>query len=250
LDRKIKVSAVSYLNTKPLLYGIEHHAVLQEIDLVLEYPSLIARRLQEDTTDIGLVPVAAIPSIPNARIISDYGIGADGKVASVCIFSKVPMEQIEKVYLDYQSRTSVRLAQVLLKQYWNKNVEFLPAPENYIDLVADNTAAVIIGDRALEQLGNFEYIYDLAEHWKLFTGLPFIFAAWVANKDLPESFIRQFNEANALGLEHLDEVIAQNPYPVYDLNVYYKENILYRLDDEKRKGLALFLEYIKEPSII
>ncbi len=111
------------------MYGIERHAVLQDIDLTLEYPSLIAKHLTDDTTDVGLVPVAAIPSIPNARIISDYGIGADGKVASVCIFSKVPMAQIEKVYLDYQSRTSVRLAQVLLKHYWNKTVAFLPAPE-------------------------------------------------------------------------------------------------------------------------
>lgn len=223
---------------------------MQDMDLVLEYPSLIARHLQEDTTDIGLVPVAAIPSIPNARIISDYGIGADGKVASVCIFSKVPMEQIRQVYLDYQSRTSVRLAQVLLRHYWKQDVEFLQAPENYIDLVSGTTAAVIIGDRALEQLGNFAYIYDLAENWKAFTGLPFIFAAWVANKELPESFIRQFNEANAAGLEHLDEVIAENPYPAYDLNVYYRENILYYLDETKKQGLARFLEYLKEPAII
>ncbi len=223
---------------------------MQEMDLVLEYPSLIAKHLQEDTTDVGLVPVAAIPSIPNARIISDYGIGADGKVASVCIFSKVPMEQIEQVYLDYQSRTSVRLAQVLLKHYWKKEVVFLQAPENYIDLVSGTTAAVIIGDRALEQLEHFEYIYDLAENWKTFTGLPFIFAAWVANKELPESFIQKFNEANALGLDHLDEVIAANPYPVYDLDVYYRENILYYLDEAKKQGLARFLEYLKEPAII
>ncbi len=223
---------------------------MQEMDLVLEYPSLIAKHLQEDTTDVGLVPVAAIPSIPNARIISDYGIGADGKVASVCIFSKVPMEQIEQVYLDYQSRTSVRPAQVLLKHYWKKEVVFLQAPENYIDLVSGTTAAVIIGDRALEQLEHFEYIYDLAENWKTFTGLPFIFAAWVANKELPESFIQKFNEANALGLDHLDEVIAANPYPVYDLDVYYRENILYYLDEAKKQGLARFLEYLKEPAII
>lgn len=221
---------------------------MQQIDLNLEYPALIAKHLQDDTTDVGLVPVAAIPSIPNARIISDYGIGADGKVASVCIFSKVPMEQIEKVYLDYQSRTSVRLAQVLLKHYWKKEVELLQAPENYIELVSGTTAAVIIGDRALQQLEHFEYIYDLAENWKAFTGLPFIFAAWVANKDLPESFKQQFNEANAQGLDHLDEVIAENPFPVYDLHVYYKENILYYLDEEKKKGLKLFLEYLKEPA--
>jgi chorismate dehydratase len=250
LDRKIKVSAVSYLNTKPLLYGIERHPLMKEIELALEYPALIAQHLRENTVDAGLVPVAAIPTIPGARIISDYGIGADGKVASVCIFSKVPMEQIEKVYLDYQSRTSVRLAQVLLKHYWKKDVVFLTAPENYMELIGDTTAGIIIGDRALEQLNHFPFIYDLAEHWKLYTGLPFIFAAWVANKELPEDFIRQFNEANAAGLTHLDEVIAENPYPVYDLHTYYKENIQYVLDKEKKKGLALFLEYLKEPEAV
>lgn len=250
LNRKIKVSAVSYLNTKPLLYGIERHPVLERIELSLEYPAIIAAKLKEGTVELGLVPVAAIPSIPGARIISDYGIGADGKVASVCIFSKTPIEQVEKVYLDYQSRTSVRLAQVLLKNHWQKNVEFLPAPENYIDLIGGTTAGVIIGDRALQQLPNFAYIYDLAEHWKHFTGLHFIFAAWVANKDLPEDFVQQFNEANALGLKHIPEVIADNPYPAYDLDVYYHQNIQYVLDEQKKKGLELFLEYLKEPSLI
>lgn len=250
LDRKIKVSAVSYLNTKPLLYGITHHPVMQDIDLVLEYPALIAKHLREDTVDIGLVPVAAIPTIPNAQILSDYGIGADGKVASVCIFSKVPITEIKRIYLDYQSRTSVRLAQVLLKHYWKQEVTLLEAPEDYIGMIEGSDAGVIIGDRALEQLPNFPYIYDLAEHWKTFTGLPFIFAAWVANKELPETFRVQFNEANALGLQHLDEVIGENPYPVYDLHTYYKENIRYVLDGEKKKGLELFLEYLKEPSIV
>ncbi len=223
---------------------------MQDIDLVLEYPSLIAQHLRDGSVDMGLVPVAAIPTIPGASIVSDYGIGAEGNVASVCLFSKVPLEDIERVYLDYQSRTSVRLAQVLLKHYWKKDVVLLQAPEHYIELIDGRDAGVIIGDRALAQLPHFPYIYDLAEHWQQFTGLPFIFAAWVANKELPEAFLQQFNEANALGLRHLDEVIAENPYPVYDLNTYYKENIRYFLDEEKRKGLALFLEYIKEPTII
>lgn len=250
MNRKIKVSAVSYLNTKPLLYGIERHPVLNNIELTLEYPALIAQHLREDTVDVGLVPVAAIPTIPGARIISDYGIGAEGDVASVCIFSKVPIEQIERIYLDYQSRTSVRLAQVLLKHYWKKEVAILSAPENYIDLIEGTTAGVIIGDRALEQLHAFPYIYDLAGYWQKHTGLPFIFAAWVANKELPEDFIQQFNEANAAGLSELDKVIEANPYPVYDLRVYYRENIRYVLDEEKKKGLAFFLEYLKDPSLV
>lgn len=250
LNRKIKVSAVSYLNTKPLLYGIERHPVMEDIDLQLEYPALIAQHLREGTVDMGLVPVAAILSIPDARIVSDYGIAADGKVASVCIYSKVPIEEMDAIYLDYQSRTSVRLAQVLLKHYWKIAVPIIQAPENYIELIEGKTAGVIIGDRALQQLPNFEYIYDLAEHWKLFTGLPFIFAAWVANKELPEDFIAKFNEANKNGLAHIDEVVTENQIDYYDLQVYYRENIKYGLNEENRKGLELFLEYLKDESIV
>lgn len=220
------------------------------MDLQLEYPALIAQHLREGTVDMGLVPVAAIPTIPDARIVSDYGIAADGKVASVCIYSHVPIEEIKAVYLDYQSRTSVRLAQVLLKHYWNIKVPILQATENYIELIKGDTAGVIIGDRALQQNHHFEYIYDLAEHWKLFTGLPFIFAAWVANKDLPEDFISKFNEANKNGLAHIDEVVKENPVDYYDLQVYYRENIQYNLNAENRKGLALFLEYLKDASIV
>lgn len=233
-----------------MLYGIERHPVLNDIELSLEYPALIARRLQEDETDLGLVPVAAIPGIPHARIVSDYGIGAEGNVASVCIFSKTPLEQVSHVYLDYQSRTSVRLAQVLLRHYWKKEVTFLQAPEDYIDRIEGPAAGVIIGDRALEKLHDFPYVYDLADYWQRMTGLPFVFAAWVANKELPEDFLRRFNEANAQGLEQLDRVIAATPYPAYDLNIYYRENIRYFLDEEKKKGLALFLEYLREPGLI
>lgn len=246
LTDKVKVSAVSYLNTKPLLYGIAQHEIRNQMDLKMEYPSLIAKDLIADQVDVGLVPVAVIPEIPHARIISDYGIAADGKVASVCIFSRQPLDTITTVLLDYQSRTSVRLAQLLLKKYWKQEVEFLPAPEDYIDRIEGHTAGVIIGDRALEALNRFEYVYDLSEYWKKYTGLPFIFAAWVANKDLPEDFIRNFNDANKLGLQHLDTVIAENPYPVYDLQQYYRQNIHFLLDEEKHKGLHRFLSEIAE----
>lgn len=244
--RKIKVAAVSYLNTKPLLYGIEQKPFIDLIELSLQYPSIIARQLKENTVDIGLVPVAAIPSIPNAAIISDYGIGADGKVASVSLFSKVPLEEVDTVYLDYQSRTSVKLAKTLLKHYWKKEISYEQAPENYIELIGENRAGVIIGDRALIQNKNFPFIYDLAEHWKNFTGLPFTFAAWVTNKELPKKFIAQFNEANAIGLSHLDEIIQNNPFPLYDLRRYYTENINFKLKEQHVIGMNLFLDYIKK----
>lgn len=241
---KIKVAAVSYLNTKPLLYGIERHEVRNQIELNMDYPALVAKELISNKVDIGLVPVAVIPEIPNARIISDYGIAADGIVASVCIFSRQPLDTITSVFLDYQSRTSVRLAQLLLKKYWKQDVEFLPAPEDYIEKIQGATAGVIIGDRALEALSRFEYVYDLADHWKKYSGLPFIFAAWVANKAIPESFQRNFNEANKFGLQHLDAVIAENPFPAYDLQHYYRENVHFFLNEEKHKGLHRFLSEI------
>jgi chorismate dehydratase len=246
LSAKIKVAPVSYLNTKPLLYGIERSEVMNSIELVADYPANVAGALQRGDIDLALLPVAAIPTIPNAQIITDYGIASDGNVASVCIFSMVPMEEIETVYLDYQSRTSVRLAQLLLEKLWKKKVEFKPATENYIDYINGTTAGVIIGDRALKQLTNFDYIYDLAKGWKELTGLPFVFAAWVANKQLPQEFITAFNAANAEGLKHIDEVVAQNPFPYYDLHTYYTENIHYLLDDEKKKGMQLFLQMIAE----
>ncbi len=244
LNTKIKVAAVSYLNTKPLLYGIEHSDIINDIDIVLDYPSRLAQSLQDGTIDIALLPVAAIPGIPGAHIVSDYGIGADGNVVSVAIFSQVPMEEIETVYLDYQSRTSVRLAQLLLENHWKKKVVFKPAPENFIEYINGKNAGVIIGDRALKQLHNFEYVYDLSAAWKDYTGLDFIFAAWVANKPLTEDFTTRFNAANATGLKHLEKVIAENHFPYYDLYTYYTDNIKYYLDDRKKKGLARFLELI------
>lgn len=244
LEAKIKVAAVSYLNTKPLLYGIERSAVMNDIELVLEYPAQLAQSLNDGKIDLALLPVAAIPGIRDAHIISDYGIAADGNVVSVALFSQVPVEAIDSVYLDYQSRTSVRLTRLLFEQYWKKEVTFLPAPDDYISLVSGTTAAVIIGDRALEQLGNFKYVYDLSAAWKNMTGLPFVFAAWVANRPLPEAFVSAFNEANSIGLEHLEEIVAAHPFPAYDLMTYYTENIHYRLDEDKKKGLHLFLQLI------
>lgn len=246
MEGKIKVGAVSYLNAKPMLYGIERSPVMADIVLSLEYPAEVARKLKAGIIDVALMPVAAMAEIPGARIVSDYGIAADGDVASVCLFSQVPIEEIETVYLDYQSRTSVRLAQLLLERHWKRTVAYKPATEHFIDYINGNAAGVIIGDRALKQLSNFAYVYDLATAWKDFTGLPFVFAGWISNKDLPESFIAAFNAAIAEGLKHLDTVVAQNPFPYYDLKKYYTQNIHYLLDDKKKQGLELFLKLIHD----
>ena len=227
-----------------MLYGLKRSGLMNRIELVEAYPSRIAEMLLNDEIDVGLVPVAIIPRLKEAHIITDYCIGADGEVASVAIFSEVPMEKIHTVLLDYQSRTSVALAKLLLQEYWQRKVIFEAAKEDFRAHISGNIAGVVIGDRALEQRKISAYSYDLGTAWKAHTGLPFVFAAWVANKALDEDFKEAFNLANGYGVKHVEEVVAENPYTVYDLEKYYTKNISYHLNDEKRKGLQLFLEKI------
>ena len=247
MDKKWRIGAVSYLNTRPLLLGMEQSPFNERIDLVKSYPAQIAQALLDDWIDIGLVPVAIMPLLSSPQIVSKYVIGSEGEVASVALFSQVPMEQIERVYLDDQSKTSVALAKVLLAKYWKKEVEYIPATEGYMDQIGGNTAGIIIGDRALASLGCFKHIYDLGLAWKEYTGLPFVFAAWVANKPIPAEFMEAFDAANGYGLMHLEEVIDLIPAneQVYDLRKYYTQNISYDLTQEKRMGLGKFLEALK-----
>jgi chorismate dehydratase len=245
LNKRIKVGAVSYLNTKPLLHGIRlSSGLLERIELIEDYPSKIAQLLLNNEIDVGLIPVAVIPQMKEHFIITDYCIGSTNEVASVAIFSEEPLEKCTTLLLDYQSRTSVNLAKVLLKYYWKKELKLLPASENFIDEIKGTTAAVVIGDRALQMRKQSKYIYDLSLAWKQYTDLPFMFAAWVANKKLPDDFIDAFNRANAYGVHHLDEVLLKLDYPYYDLKKYYTDNISYELNDEKRKALELFLSLI------
>lgn len=241
---KTWVGAVSYLNTKPLIYGFEQGKMQNDVHLVLDYPSNLAQRMNKGELDVALLPIAAITDLERAHIFSSYCIGADDAVASVCLFSEVPLEQVDEIYLDYQSRSSVALLKILLKNHWKKQVRFLEADENYISNIKGKRAGLIIGDRAFEQLKNFKHIYDLSSEWKTFTGLPFVFAAWVTNKNLPEQFVIDFNQTNALGFEHLDEIISAQHYEHYDLKTYYTENISYKLNDEKHKAIQLFKKYI------
>lgn len=243
---KIRVAAVNYLNTKPFLYGIKRHDVLNDIDLVEAYPAQVAKMILKDETDVALLPVAVLPEMKEYHLVTDSCIGCDGPVASVGIFSEVPIESIERIYLDYQSRTSVMLARILLRDYWKKDVELVDAKgEEFRDKIVGNTAGVIIGDRALEQRLKSKYYYDLGEVWKEHTGLPFVFAAWVSNKQLPQEFVIKFTEANNYGLEHINEVIRENPVDYYDLEEYYKKNISYKLDEQKLAGLQWFLKLVE-----
>ncbi len=244
MQTKIRVGAVSYLNTKPLLYGFEQGMMSESVDVKIDYPSIIASMLLENAIDVGLVPVAVIPEMNEHYIISDYCIGCDGEVASVCLFSEVPLDKIEKILLDYQSRTSQDLLKILIKEHWKINPAFEDTSGEFQSGISGTTAALLIGDRALEQRKISTFIYDLGYEWKNFTGLPFVFAAWVSNKKLDSDFTNSFNDTNTFGLNKIEEVVKANPYSAFNLTDYYTKYIRYHLDGNKRKGLELFLEKI------
>lgn len=242
----IKISAVSYINTKPFLHGLELSSVRNKILLTQETPAQCAQKLLSNEIDIGLVPVAVIPLLKNPQIVSPFCIGANGKVKTVCLFSEVPVEEINTVYLDYQSRTSVLLVQVLMKEFWKKEITFLPALEGYeSNTVKNNIAAVIIGDRAIANLGKYRYEYDLSETWKQYTGLPFVFAAWVSNKMIEQDFLDDFNAALQIGLSNRSQLLKEYERynsDVFSVKEYWNENIQYELDDDKKQALELFLK--------
>lgn len=247
---RIKVGAVSYLNTRPLLYGIERLPIREHLHLTSHYPAEVARQLLQQEIDMGLVPVAILAQMPQYWIEADYCIGANGPVATVGIYSDVPLQQVDTLYLDYQSRTSVALAQVLLKHHWQLSPQLLPAYPGFEKDIKGRTAGLVIGDRAFVQKKQNKYEYDLAEAWKKMTGLPFVFAAWVANKPLPDDFVDAFNRANAWGLSRLPEVIAAMPPSPHDLLTYYTRHISYQLNEEKRAGMQHFLQLmagLKQP---
>ena len=249
MAQKIKVGAVSYLNTKPLIYGFEQGMMKAEIDLLIDYPANVAEMLCNNQIDIGLIPVIAIPLLPEHYIISDYCIGCDGEVASVCLFSDVPLQEIETILLDYQSRTSVALLKMLLQEHWKISPKLIAGKEHYENDITGTTAGLIIGDRALIQRLHSTYIFDLGQAWKEMTGLPFVFAAWVSNKELPVEFIKAFNVANEYGFIHLDEVIKQNPITVFDLKSYYTRFIKFKLDRDMYTAKDFFLTKIKSLKI-
>jgi chorismate dehydratase len=241
----MRLSAVSYLNTKPFIYGIYKSDLADHIELSLDIPSVCAQKLLDGTADAALTPVAIIPSLPQAYIISDYCIGAVGAVQTVCLYSQTPLEDIKAVYLDFHSKTSVALTRILFQHYWGLSPDFIPAEPGFEEKITGETAGLIIGDRAIQFAPKFKYAYDLGTAWTNWTGLPFVFAAWVSVRPLKPEFIVRFNEALKTGLDHIPELIKILPtFPDFDLEAYYRDNISYRLDDKKWTALQLFLSYI------
>ncbi len=244
---KIKISAITYLNTKPFMYGIMHSKFRDSIELSLDIPSVCADKLKDGTVDIGIIPVAEISGIEGANMVTDFCIACSGKVRTVVLVSHVPVSEIKTIVLDYQSRTSVQLVRILARDYWKITPEWKNGGVNYIrEDILGTTAGVIIGDRVFEAESKYPYVYDLGEAWKAHTGLDFVFACWVANKPIDPAFVEKFAEALEDGIDHIPEVIEEYlvKYPDYPFEEYFRENIFYHLDDSKRQGMELFLKLI------
>lgn len=250
MERKIRVGAVSYLNTKPMLVGLLKSPMAEHIELLLDHPAALARLIRKGEIDIGLLPVGALREIGSYSIITDYCIGTIEEVASVAVFSEVPMEKIKTVILDYQSRTSVLLCQLLFNKWWKRDVKFVKATsDNYLEDIKGNTAGLIIGDRALSYRKQSRYIYDLGTGWKEMTGLPFVFAVWAAKGNPGEAFLSQFNDAVGFGIQQIESVAANEDFSDYNLYTYFTQNISYQFDKDKQAGLQLFLDEINQLEI-
>ncbi|MCS6928351.1 MAG: menaquinone biosynthesis protein [Saprospiraceae bacterium] len=244
----MRLSVVSYLNTKPFIYGLLRSPLAEHLELSLDIPSMCAQKLLRDEADLALAPVAVIPELPEAHLVSDFCIGAIGAVRTVCIFSEKPIDQVRYLLLDFHSRTSVALVPILCQHYWGISPKLLPAFYGYERAIGGDTAGLVIGDRAIGLEKRFPYVYDLGQVWKDWTGLPFVFAAWISTRPLADNFVRQFNEALADGIAQIPKLVKILPtFPDFDLETYFQKNISYPLDESKWAGLQRFLSYLPGP---
>ncbi|MCB0397659.1 MAG: menaquinone biosynthesis protein [Flavobacteriales bacterium] len=225
-----------------MIYGMERSGIMDRYDVSLDIPSVCAKRLMTNDADIGLVPVAAIPHIRNARIVGKYGIGSRGAVDSVLLVGQVPVEEMENILLDHHSMTSVQLVQILARDHWKVNPSWMQASPGYESQIQGKTGGVVIGDRAFGIATRFRYVYDLSAHWMEMTGLPFVFAAWVSNTKPDESFEIEMEAALALGTGSIDaalEGIQHDHLSAIDMRNYLNK-IVYRLDGDMLEGLRAF----------
>jgi chorismate dehydratase len=249
---KIKVSAVKYTNSIPFIYGLQNHSIKDEIILSLDTPSECYYNLVSGKVDIGLVPVIIKNHVNKVYQVSPYGICSNGKVLSVILVSKSPLNEIKTITLDYQSKTSVMLTRLLCRDFWKINPEFIEATQGFEDKrLNKNEARLLIGDRAFpfHNQKNFT-VTDLAREWTRFTGLPFVFAFWVSLHKLPMVFEQKFSEALAYGIENkmqlAKKMSALPEFKSIDLSSYLNENIIHEINPGMQEGMNLFLHLIRD----
>jgi chorismate dehydratase len=269
--RRLRISAISYLNTAPLMWDFEHgdseHSNAgNDFDISYTVPSRCAALLNEGSADIGIIPVAAYATVPGLLVLPGVAIAARQAVRSILLVSSVPLEKIQTVALDISSLTSTALIKVLFAKWWGGGRTFVAMEPDVEEMLRRADAGLVIGDPALQVDRSHYFTYDLAEEWLRFTGKPFVFAFWAlrkeARQEAREDAIREasplldlaaiFQRSRDHGLEpeNLD-TIAREWVPRVgltkaDVKEYLTENIHYFLDAQCMEGLRLFYRYAEE----
>ncbi|HTX88600.1 MAG TPA: menaquinone biosynthesis protein [Bacteroidales bacterium] len=243
----LKISAVSYLNTIPFVYGIQNSGILDNFRLFLDVPSVCAEKMKKGEVDISLVPVGAVREMEGKEIVTGYCIGAVRDVRTVVLLARKPLPEIRTVHLDFDSRTSVRLVKVLAEHFWKIDPSWEELPPGSA-LNADSFEALVaIGDKTFSLAPQFPYVYDLAGEWIKFSGLPFVFAVWMASPDVPMPVMDSFTRALEYGVRHRPEAVEfykdKLPRGV-DCLAYLQRNISFEFDEAKQKGMEAFLSYL------
>jgi chorismate dehydratase len=258
MTRRLRICAISYLNTAPLMWDFEHRDAGSQFDIAYTLPSACAQALAEATADIGIIPAAAFAQIPGLQMLPEVAIASRRAVRSILLVSKIPIEKIRTVALDTSSLTSVALTKVLFEKWLGGGRKFSPMAPNVEKMLAEHDAGLVIGDPALKIDRSRYQTLDLAEEWIRFTGKPFVFAFWAVRADaLREAdpsldLAAIFRDSRDHGLEpaSLDR-IAREWAPRLalseaDVRSYLTENIHYHLDAGCLEGLQLFYRYAAE----
>jgi len=256
--KRLRISAISYLNTAPLMWDFEHGDAREAFDISYTVPSQCAADLAAGAADIGIIPAAAYASIPGLVILPGVAIASRRPVRSILLVSKVSLEKIRSVALDTSSLTSVALTKVLFAKWWGGGRTFTAMAPDVEKMMAEHDAGLVIGDPALKVDRSHYLTYDLAEEWIRLTGKPFVFAFWavrqaaLAGAPTAVDLATVFQESRDHGLQHENlQQIARGWAPRLGLSeaeikTYLTENIHYDLDPACLDGLRLFYRYAKE----
>ena len=244
---RLRIGAVNYLNTKPLVYGLGELA--PQAELIYDFPSVLADDLAAGRLDVALIPSIEMFQNPDYSILSDACIACDGPVLSVKLLSRTPVAEIRRLALDEGSRTSVALARILLRERFSLEPELESLPIGASLEECDADAILLIGDRAIHSppIG-FAEIWDLGDEWRRWAGLPFVFAMWVARPGVASEELEQaLSRARDQGVEHLEAIAESEAAPLGltrpQCLTYLRDNLRFTLGQREQQGLELFYHH-------
>ena len=253
-SRALRLGAVSYLNTKPLVYGLEESP--GQFEVRFDVPSKCALLLHEGKVDLGLIP--AIEYLRgDYRIVPDVAIVSDGAVATVAVFTRMPMARVKTIALDVSSKTSVALTRVLCAKHWEIEPAFVPSAPDLDAMLARADAALVIGDPAFDIDPDERGVdkIDLGAAWQAMTGLPFVYAMWVGRPGAASAAqCRAVQQARDRGLDHLRDIARDAGHGDPELErrslEYLRDNLKYGLGDREAAGLRRFHELAAELGLV